>query len=982
MEGASITYMNNEQIKVRIDHERCIACGACIHACHHNVRDYEDDTERFLRDLQSGASISMFVAPAIRASGLEYGRVFSWLRDMGVNKIYDVSLGADICIWAHIKYIKANNPKSIITQPCPAIVNYILLYENDLMKYLSPVHSPMLCTAIYMKEYCNITDDIAALSPCVAKSHEFEDTGYVNYNVTIKKLYEYISRNDIQLPAVSSHFDHNESALGRLFSMPGGLKENIEFYFGKELRIDQAEGQETVYDALSLFSRQQESDLPVIFDVLNCPGGCNIGTGCFHDINRFKAGEAMDRNRKLVLENVDSTSVDDYFNEYESLLRLDDFMRDYAPKTVERIDVTPDQIENAYAAINKLTEDKRVFDCGACGSESCYGMARRIALGYDVPSNCIQNEKDIIQSDNEKIININLELEKKREEAEAASRTKSAFLANISHEIRTPMNSIIGFSELAHDDDVSPKTKQYLGNITENAKWLLNIINDILDSAKIESGKITLEYIPFDLQNVITQCQSAILPKTVEKGITLYCYAEPFRGKKLVGDPVRLRQVFMNLLSNAVKFTNNGTIKLLASFTEHSDSTATINFEMKDSGIGMHPEQIANIFEPFMQADESVTRKFGGTGLGLPIAKNIIEMMGGSMIVDSTPGVGSNFSFSLTFDITDDTIDMSSKKTIFNDIEKPTFNGEILVCEDNHLNQQVACEHLARVGIRSLVADNGKEGIDIIVKRIQNNEKPFDLVFMDIHMPVMDGLEAASKLREMGVKTPIIALTANIMSNDIELYRTSGMLDYLGKPFTSQELWKCLIKYLPVMETVIVDKAQQSAEDDKTLKQLRGYFIKSNKGTFANIKQAMDTGDIKQAHRLMHTLKSNAGQIGEKQLQKAAAETEDLLSKGSELITEAQMVLLETELNSVLERLTPLVEADKKRKTEYINSEKSMDILAELEPMLIKRNPQCMNLLDEIRNIPGADDLLCFVEDLDFNLAIEELHKLKGKLHD
>jgi iron only hydrogenase large subunit-like protein len=406
MEGASVTYMNGNQIKVKVNKERCIACGACIQACKHHARDYTDDTERFLRDLKNGASISMFAAPAARAGGSEGGRMLAWLRKLGVKKIYDVSLGADICIWAHIRFIQREHPGSIITQPCPAIVNYILLYGHDLIKYLSPVQSPMLCTAVYMKKYRNVGGAIAALSPCIAKSHEFEDTGYVNYNVTLKKLHEYIVNHNIQLPAEPADFDHEEAALGRLFPMPGGLKENIEFYLGKQLRIDQAEGQETVYDALKLFAKQRAGDLPALFDVLNCPEGCNVGTGCSHRFNRFEVGVVMDQNRRNVLTNYDKSQYDALYQRFDGMLRLDDFLRRYTPKNIGQNSVTDGQIEEAFAVMGKLTDEKKIFDCGACGSESCYDMARRIALGFDIPSNCVQNEKDVIDLDHVRIVNL------------------------------------------------------------------------------------------------------------------------------------------------------------------------------------------------------------------------------------------------------------------------------------------------------------------------------------------------------------------------------------------------------------------------------------------------------------------------------------------------------------------------------------------------------------------------------------------------
>jgi len=406
IEGASVTYESDGQIKVKINNERCIACGACIWSCKHGVRDYEDDTERFLSDLRNGVSISMFAAPAYRVGTLEGDRVLAWLRKMGVKKIYDVSLGADICTWGHIRYIQTRNPKSIITQPCPAVVNYILMHEHDLIKYLSPVHSPMLCTAIYMKKYNQINDKIAALSPCIAKAHEFEDTGYITYNVTIKKLYEYIISHNIQLPPGPFKFDHEEAAFGRLYSMPGGLKENVEFFLGKQLRIDQAEGTEVVYKALRQFAQQQGRDLPAVFDVLNCPEGCNIGTGSLHERNRFEVSAVMDENRKKLLSENDRSEFENQYDGFDRTLRLDDFIRHYAPKRIQQYSISEAQIEKAFIALDKLTEEKRNFDCMACGSDSCYNMARKVALGINIPNNCIQEEKAAINFEHEKIMSL------------------------------------------------------------------------------------------------------------------------------------------------------------------------------------------------------------------------------------------------------------------------------------------------------------------------------------------------------------------------------------------------------------------------------------------------------------------------------------------------------------------------------------------------------------------------------------------------
>jgi len=397
--------MENGQMKVFVNHERCIVCGSCIDACHHDVRDYEDDTAAFIRDLERGVAISLIAAPANRINNMG-GRLLTWLKRKGVKKIYDVSLGADICTWAHIRLIERDNPKSVITQPCPAIVNYIQKFEHELLKYLSPVHSPMLCTAIFMKQYEGIHDNIAAISPCIAKTHEFDATHNVKYNVTLKKLYQYVQENNIDLPREVTDFDHEESALGRLYSMPGGLKENMLFYFGSSLRVDQAEGTNVVYKELKTFAKTPRDYLPTVFDVLNCAEGCNLGTGIGHDCNRFEAAKIMDENRKEVLKQVDLEQYKKILGDFDQRLSLNNFLRRYSPANIKIYNVSEEAIEKCFARLNKNTDIDRTYDCGACGSNSCRDMAINIVSGFDIPENCIKMLHDEVTEKQKTVFDI------------------------------------------------------------------------------------------------------------------------------------------------------------------------------------------------------------------------------------------------------------------------------------------------------------------------------------------------------------------------------------------------------------------------------------------------------------------------------------------------------------------------------------------------------------------------------------------------
>ena len=577
-----------------------------------------------------------------------------------------------------------------------------------------------------------------------------------------------------------------------------------------------------------------------------------------------------------------------------------------------------------------------------------------------------------------------IEERRRAESAEESSKAKSRFLATMSHEIRTPMNSIIGFAELALDnseDMLNPVIAGYLTKIKESAVWLLHIINDVLDISKIESGKIELENVPFDLLEIMLRCQSVILPETREKGLELNLCADKLKNKKLVGDPVRLYQVLMNLLSNAVKFTNTGLITLTSIVKTMSESSALMRFEVEDSGIGMSEEHIKGIFEPFTQADSSMTRNYGGTGLGLAIANNIVKLMGGVLTVESTVGSGSVFAFEANFETVSapDHISENFEREIK---EKPRFSGVVLVCDDNPMNREVICEHLMRLGLLTVTAENGKIGVDLVAERLDKNSEPFDLIFMDIFMPVLDGIGAAAKIKELGSPSPIVAMTANIMAGDLEHYRKNGIPDCLGKPFTAQELWRVLLKYLVPVSTTKEDNREEERKNNELRHKLQKSFVKNNLNVYEQLADAVKQGKTEYAHRLAHTLKSSAGLIGKAELRAAVSEIEAILKTGSDAVPEDKMNRFKTELEKTLSELAPLLndgsggEADISKTPD---AGQIAELLDKLENMLENRNPACAELLPDIRAVPGCAELARQIEKYDFKFAAGTLREIKKK---
>ena len=524
---------------------------------------------------------------------------------------------------------------------------------------------------------------------------------------------------------------------------------------------------------------------------------------------------------------------------------------------------------------------------------------------------------------------IQIDLEKAKSEADEANKYKSNFMARMSHEIRTPLNAITGMTYLLKETQLTSIQNMYADRIVLASSTMLNIINDILDFSKIEAGKEELEITTFNLDEIINNVVNIVSYKFDEQGIEFKLFKDTKVPNWFFGDKNRIEQILLNVLNNAAKFTDSGYVHLSVRLIEKEKEKYHLAFCIKDTGIGMNEEQVKNLFVPFTQGDISINRRFGGSGLGLSIVKNHVDLMGGQIQVSSSLGEGTTFVINLSLNMYKEMENDIYKQTALTE-EQPKEKEDIiqtklkkkqsvLVAEDNKTNQLIIKSLLKQAGINSILAANGKEAIELY---IQLKDK-IDLILMDLHMPIMNGYDAAQEIRKISGSVPIAAMTADVITGVKEKCKENGIYYYISKPFEPESFIQTIKDILMENEDnsqnlIILDKElglkNMGGDKEIYLQVIEEYYME-NKYILDKLLLAVSEKRYDDAAQIVHKVKSSSGSIGAKELYNLSIK----LQKALEDENEIEISLLQQKYHKVLRKLLDEVDEFINEKVSNIN---------------------------------------------------------------